>query len=104
MTLPTPAATRKGILLMLLAIVLFTSVWTFNQAVARIDVSVASTIRSLNFVVTIALAMLLSQEKLTPRDWIAVAFATAARISSRLQTSAASTNTAPPSASSRCTA
>lgn len=62
----------------LLAIVLFTSVWTFNQAVARIDVSVASTIRSLNFVVTIGLAILLSQEKLTLRDWIAVAFATAA--------------------------
>lgn len=62
----------------LLAIVLFTSVWTFNQAVARIDVSVASTIRSLNFVVTIGLAILLSQEKLTLRDWVAVAFATAA--------------------------
>lgn len=62
----------------LLAGVLFTSVWTFNQAVARIDVSVASTLRSLNFVVTIGLAILLSQERLTPRDWIAVAFATAA--------------------------
>ena len=63
-----------------LAIVLFISVWTFNYAVQFIDVSVASTIRSLGFVITIFLAIALSQEKLTTKDWIAVVFAVLALI------------------------
>jgi drug/metabolite transporter (DMT)-like permease len=64
----------------LLAIILFISVWTFNYAVQFIDVSVASTIRSLGFVITIVLAIFLSQEKLTTKDWIAVVFAVLALI------------------------
>ena len=64
----------------LLAVFLFISVWTFNYAVQFIDVSVASTIRSLCFVITIFLAIFLSQEKLTTKDWIAVVFAVLALI------------------------
>ncbi|HIK45925.1 MAG TPA: DMT family transporter [Leptolyngbyaceae cyanobacterium M65_K2018_010] len=63
-----------------LALFLFSSVWTFNYAVNLIDVSVATTIRSLGFVVTIMLAITLSSESLTPREWFAVAFATIAVI------------------------
>ena len=59
----------------LLAVFLFISVWTFNYAVQFIDVSVATTIRSLGFVVTILLAIFISHEKLSTKDWIAVAFA-----------------------------
>lgn len=59
----------------LLAVFLFASVWTFNYAVQFIDVSVASTVRSLCFVVTILLATTLSDERLTAKDWVAVAFA-----------------------------
>ncbi len=59
----------------LLAIFLFSSVLTFNYAVKFIDVSVATTIRSLGFVVTILLAVFISQERLTAKDWFAVVFA-----------------------------
>ena len=59
----------------LLAVFLFTSVWTFNYAVKFIDVSVASTIRSLSFAITILLAIYFSQEQLTMKDWVAVVFA-----------------------------
>lgn len=59
----------------MLALFLFSSVLTFNYAVKLIDVSVAATIRSLCFVVTILLAVYISQERLTMKDWIAVAFA-----------------------------
>ena len=59
----------------LLAVFLFISVWTFNYAVQFIDVSVATTIRSLGFVVTILLAIFISHEKLSTKDWIAVVFA-----------------------------
>lgn len=64
----------------ILALFLFTSVWAFNYSVSLIDVSVATTIRSLGFVVTIGLAVFLSQERLTPREWVAVVFATLAVI------------------------
>jgi drug/metabolite transporter (DMT)-like permease len=60
----------------ILAFFLFASVWTFNYAINLIDVSVATTIRSLGFVVTILLAITLSQEHLNRKDWIAVVFAT----------------------------
>ena len=59
----------------ILAIFLFSSVWTFNYALQFIDVSVATTVRSLGFVVTILLAILISHEKLSTKDWIAVVFA-----------------------------
>ncbi len=59
----------------LLAAFLFSSAWTFNYAVAYIDVAVASTIRSLCFVITIFLAVFLSHEHLTLKDWVAVGFA-----------------------------
>jgi drug/metabolite transporter (DMT)-like permease len=62
----------------LLAAFLFTSVWAFNYAVNVIDVSVAATIRSLSFVVTIVLAVGISHESVSPRDWVAVALAVAA--------------------------
>ena len=64
----------------LLAAFLFTSVWTFNYAVKFIDVSVASTIRSLSFAITILLAINLSQEQLTTKDWFAVVFAVIALV------------------------
>lgn len=64
----------------LLAIVLFISVWTFNYAVQFMDVSAASTIRSLGFIITIFLAIALSEEKLTTKDWVAVVFAVLALI------------------------
>ncbi len=64
----------------ILAVFLFSSVWAFNYAVKLIDVSVATTIRSLGFVVTILLAVLISQEKLTTKDWFAAAFAVIAVI------------------------
>jgi drug/metabolite transporter (DMT)-like permease len=64
----------------LLAAFLFTSVWTFNYAVKFMDVSVASTIRSLSFTITILLAIYFSHEHLTTKDWIAVAFAVIALV------------------------
>jgi drug/metabolite transporter (DMT)-like permease len=62
----------------LLAAFLFTSVWAFNHAVSVIDVSVAATLRSLSFLVTIVLAVAISRESLSPRDWVAVALAVTA--------------------------
>ncbi|MDJ0636299.1 MAG: DMT family transporter [Xenococcaceae cyanobacterium MO_188.B29] len=59
----------------ILAVFLFSSVWTFNYALQFIDVSVATTIRSLGFVVTILLAIFISHEELSTKDWIAVVFA-----------------------------
>jgi drug/metabolite transporter (DMT)-like permease len=59
----------------LVSVFLFTSVWTFNYAIKFMDVSTASSIRSLGFIVTILLAIFISHEKLSPKDWIAVALA-----------------------------
>ena len=56
----------------ILAISIFVSVLTFNYAVKLIDVSVGTTIRSLGFVVTIFLTVLISQEGLTTKDWWAI--------------------------------
>jgi len=57
------------------AISLFLSVWTFNLALGSLDVSIASMIRGLFFVVTFALAVFLSGETLTPRKLMATALA-----------------------------
>jgi drug/metabolite transporter (DMT)-like permease len=62
----------------LLAAFLFTSVWAFNYAVNVIDVSVAATVRSLSFLVTIVLAVVISHESMSPRDWVAAALAVVA--------------------------
>jgi drug/metabolite transporter (DMT)-like permease len=62
----------------LLAVFLFTSVWAFNYAVNVIDVSVAATLRSLSFLVTIVLAVSISHESLAPKDWVAAALAAVA--------------------------
>ena len=59
----------------ILAVFLFSSVWTFNYALQFMDVSVATTIRSLGFVVTILLAIFISHEKLSTKDWLAVVLA-----------------------------
>ncbi len=57
------------------AVSLFLSVWTFNLALGSLDVSVASTIRGLFFLVTFALAVALSGEPLTARRLFATALA-----------------------------
>ncbi len=62
----------------LLAVLLFSSVWAFNFAVNAIDVSVAATIRSLSFIVTLGLAVSISQESMAPKDWVAAALAVVA--------------------------
>ncbi len=59
----------------ILAVFLFSSVWTFNYALQFMDVSVATTIRSLGFVVTILLAIFISHEQLSTKDWLAVVLA-----------------------------
>jgi len=62
----------------LLASFLFSSVWAFNFAVTSLDVSIAATIRSLSFLVTIILAVVFTQETVTTKDWVAVGLAIAA--------------------------
>jgi drug/metabolite transporter (DMT)-like permease len=62
----------------LLAAFLFTSVWAFNYAVNVIDVSIAATIRSLSFLVTIVLAVGISHESMSPKDWVAAGLAVVA--------------------------
>jgi len=62
----------------LLAVFLFSSVWAFNYAVSVIDVSVAATLRSLSFLVTIGLAVSISHESLATKDWVAAALAAVA--------------------------
>ena len=57
------------------AISLFLSVWTFNLSLSSLDVSVASTIRGMFFLVTFVLAITLSGEPLTARRVAATALA-----------------------------
>ena len=62
----------------LMAAALYCSVLAFSFAVQTLEVSVASTIRSLSFLVTLALAVFFYREQLTARDFIAVLCALAA--------------------------
>lgn len=63
----------------LVALFLFISVLSFNYALShKLPVSIASAIRSLSFVVTIALAVIISRDRLHPKDIVAIVLATAA--------------------------
>ncbi len=64
----------------LTAIFLFISVLTFNFAIKYIDISIGATIRSLSFIVTIVLAVLIFKEKLYLKDYIALTLAIVAII------------------------
>ncbi|MCP3923062.1 MAG: DMT family transporter [Desulfobacterales bacterium] len=59
----------------LTAVFLFISVLTFNFAIKYIDVSIGATIRSLSFIVTVVLAVLIFKEKLYLKDYIALTLA-----------------------------
>lgn len=64
---------------LLVALFLFISVLTFNYALSQLlPISIASAIRSLSFVVTIALAVIITREKIHPKDIVAIVLATAA--------------------------
>lgn len=58
-----------------IALCLFLSVWLFNLSLVHIQVSVASTIRGLFFLVTAALAYILMKEALSPLATVAVVLA-----------------------------
>ena len=60
---------------LLTAIFLFTSVLSFNFALKYLDISIGATIRSLSFIVTVILAVLIFKEKLYLKDYIALALA-----------------------------
>jgi len=62
----------------LIAIFLFVSVLTFNMAVQTMNVSAGATVRSLSFVITILLGVVVSQERLSPKDYVAVGLAVVA--------------------------
>ena len=62
----------------LIAVFLFSSVLAFNHAVRYIDVSVASTIRSLSFAVTVGLALCFFKERLYLKDYLALGLAVVA--------------------------
>mgnify|MGYP006080423923 CR=1 FL=1 len=48
---------------LVIAICLFLSVWFFNLSLLHIEVSAASTVRALFFVITVALAIIFAQER-----------------------------------------
>ena len=66
---------NKFIWPVLLAISLFLSVWTFNYAVKSLELSVASTIRGLFFLVPVCAAPFLIGERLGWKELLAVVFA-----------------------------
>lgn len=59
---------------LIIAVFLFTSVLSFNFAVKYINISVGSTIRSMSFLVTIVLALLIYKESFALKDYIATLF------------------------------
>ena len=73
-----PIAQNAHIWSILLSITLFLSVWSFNFAVKSLDLSVASTIRSLFFLVPVLVAPFIFGERLSPREIVAVLFAVVA--------------------------
>jgi drug/metabolite transporter (DMT)-like permease len=62
----------------LIAVFLFVSVLSFNIAVQTMSVSAGATIRSLSFIITILLGVVVSQEKLSAKDYVAVGLAVSA--------------------------
>lgn len=64
--------------LLIIAVFLFASVLSFNYSVKYINVSVGSTIRSMSFLVTIVLALLVYKESFAVKDYIATVLALAA--------------------------
>tara|TARA_B110000090_G_C13152681_1_gene358341 strand:+ start:190 stop:609 length:420 start_codon:yes stop_codon:yes gene_type:complete len=63
---------------LIIAVFLFASVLSFNYSVKYINVSVGSTIRSMSFLVTIVLALLVYKESFAVKDYIATVLALAA--------------------------
>ena len=63
---------------LIIAVFLFASVLSFNFSVKYINVSVGSTIRSMSFLVTIVLALLVYKESFAVKDYIATVLALAA--------------------------
>jgi drug/metabolite transporter (DMT)-like permease len=57
------------------ALSLFISIWTFNYSLQTTNVSIASPIRGMSFVVTAFLAVWISSEKLYLKDYLAMALA-----------------------------
>jgi drug/metabolite transporter (DMT)-like permease len=62
----------------LTALMLFVSIWAFNFSLQQINVSLASLIRSMSFFITAILAVTLSGERLTFKDYVALTLLTAA--------------------------
>jgi len=57
------------------ALSLFISIWTFNYSLQTTNVSIASPIRGMSFVITAFLAVWISSEKLYLKDYLAMALA-----------------------------
>lgn len=75
----TPLSPAAMLWPFLVALFLFTSVLTFNYALSHtLPISVASAVRSLSFVVTTAMAVIIYRESLHPKDIIAILLAVAA--------------------------
>lgn len=62
----------------LIAAFLFVSILTYNYALNNMPVSKASTIRSLSFIVTLVLALVVTKEKLILKDYLAIGLASGA--------------------------
>jgi drug/metabolite transporter (DMT)-like permease len=62
----------------LTALTLFVSIWAFNFSLQQINVSLASPIRSMSFVITAMLAVTLSGERLFAKDYVALVLVAAA--------------------------
>jgi len=65
---------------LIIAICLFSSVWLFTLSLSHIQVSTASTIRALFFVVTVALAIIFTQERPGPLGIAGIGLAVSAVI------------------------
>lgn len=59
----------------LTALSIFLSVLAFNLAVDRVEVSIASTIRALAFLITVALSVVVYDEQLYLKDYVGIALA-----------------------------
>ena len=63
---------------LIIAVFLFASVLSFNYSVKYINISVGSTIRSMSFLVTIVLALVVYKENFAVKDYIATILALSA--------------------------
>lgn len=71
----SPIAAKDLIWPFFTALSLFVSIWTFNYSLQTTNVSIASPIRGMSFVVTAFLAVWISSEKLYLKDYLAMALA-----------------------------